>query len=132
MNAETRTAVRQRAGDCCEYCRRQQADSPLIPLQTEHIIPRKHGGSDHPDNLALACSECNLHKGSNLTGIDPESNEVTRLFDPRHDRWEDHFAWNGLRIAGLSSVGRTTVRVLELNSPARIRVRMATRGDFVD
>ena len=30
------------------------------------------------DNLALACIDCNLHKGPNLTGIDPETNQVTR------------------------------------------------------
>jgi len=128
MDAELRTAVRRRAAQACEYCQRRQIDSPLIPLQIEHIIPRKHGGSDSLENLALACAECNLHKGSNLTGIDPETNQVTGLFDPRHDAWDDHFSWDGLRIVGLTAVGRTTVRVLELNSGPRVRVRLATRS----
>ncbi len=120
--------MRERAAHCCEFCQRRQADSPLAPLHVEHIIPRKHGGTDDWDNLALACAECNLHKGSNLTGIDPEINQVTRLFNPRHERWADHFAWDALRIIGLTAVGRTTVRVLELNVPARLRVRLATRS----
>jgi 5-methylcytosine-specific restriction endonuclease McrA len=129
MDAETRALVRQRAENRCEYCQRRQVDSPLIPLHVEHIVPRRHGGTDSLDNLALACPECNLHKGSNLTGIDPGSNEVTRLFDPRRDRWQDHLAWEGPRIVGLTAIGRTTVRVLELNAPARTRVRLAIIPD---
>jgi hypothetical protein len=126
MDAATRTAVRGRANDRCEYCLRQSVDSPLIPLQIEHVLPKKHGGGDEVDNLALACAECNLHKGPNLTGIDPESNRITPLFDPRRDRWDDHFVRHGSRIVGRTAVGRTTVRVLDMNSPARLRVRMAT------
>ena len=129
MDAATRAAVRHRAEHCCEYCRRRQLDSPLIPLQMEHIIPRKHGGQSNLENLALACSECNLHKGSNLSGIDPESNQLTPLFHPRRDRWDEHFTWNGLRIVGLTAVGRTTIRVLELNSAARLRVRLGVRAE---
>jgi 5-methylcytosine-specific restriction endonuclease McrA len=127
MDSEVRAAVRERAANSCEYCQRRQIDAPLIPLQIEHIVARKHGGSDGFENLALACAECNLHKGSNLTGIDPETNQITRLFDPRRQRWDEHFSWDGLRIIGASAVGRTTVRVLDLNSPARLRVRLPTR-----
>ena len=126
MDAATRAAVRARAGNCCEYCQRRQSVSPLIPLQIEHIVSRKHHGSNDPDNLSLACAECNLHKGSDLTGLVPDTGEVTLLFNPRRDRWSGHFAWNGLRIFGLSPIGRTTVRLLQLNSPPRLRVRLAT------
>ncbi|HUY87556.1 MAG TPA: HNH endonuclease signature motif containing protein [Pirellulales bacterium] len=126
MDAQTRAAVRKRAADRCEYCQRRQIDSPIVPLQIEHVIPRKHGGSDDLENLALACAECNLHKSSNLTGIDPDTNEITPLFDPRRQIWTEHFSWSGLRILGRTATGRTTVRVLELNSPERLRVRLAT------
>ena len=85
LDRATRRLVRQRAADRCEYCQRLQSDSLLIPLQIEHILPHKHGGGDEVENLALACAECNLHKGSDLSGIDPESNQMTRLFDPRRD-----------------------------------------------
>ena len=91
----------------------------------EHIIPIKHGGGDELENLALACAECNLKKSSDLAGIDPDTNTLTPLFHPRRDKWEHHFTWNGLRIVGLTAVGRTTVRVLDLNAPARLRVRLA-------
>jgi 5-methylcytosine-specific restriction endonuclease McrA len=126
MDADLRDAVRQRAAHCCEYCQRRQIDSPLIPLQIEHIVPRKHGGGDSLENLALACAECNLHKGTNLTGLDPASNQITPLFNPRRERWAEHFAWDSMQIGGLTAAGRTTIRVLEMNSAARIRVRLAT------
>lgn len=101
---------------------------PLDPAASRAHRSRKHGGSDDFDNLALACAECNLHKGSNLTGIDPQSNQITRLFDPRRDNWQEHFAWDGLRLVGLTDVGRTTARVLAMNSLARLRVRLAGEG----
>lgn len=129
MDAATRAAVRERAGQCCEYCQRRQINSPLIPLQIEHIIPRKHGGSDDLDNLALACAECNLHKGSNLTGIDPETNQIEPLYHPRREPWSAHFRWDGVCIVGLTPTGRTTVRVLDLNSSERRRVRLASRAN---
>lgn len=125
MDARSRLAVRERAENQCEYCQKRQEESPLITLQIEHIIPRKHGGSDDLENLALACADCNLRKSSDLAGLDPITGELTSLFHPRQNHWEDHFFWEGLRITGQTAVGRTTVRVLDLNSPSRLRVRMA-------
>ncbi len=75
------------------------------------------------DNLALACIDCNLRKGSNLTGIDPETDEVTKLFHPRQHRWDDHFKWREIHIVGTTPVGRTTVRVLEMNSDDHLALR---------
>jgi hypothetical protein len=87
----------------------RQDDSPRAALHIEHIVPKIHGGTDNPDNLALACIDCNLHKGTNLTGIDPQTNEVTELFHPRRQNWEDHFEWRGIHLIGKTAVGRTTV-----------------------
>jgi 5-methylcytosine-specific restriction endonuclease McrA len=123
MNEAIKQQVRTRAGNCCEYCQLSQADSPLAPLHIEHVLPRKHGGSDDLDNLALACIDCNLHKGSNIAGIDPESGQVTALFNPRRDRWDNHFAWQDIHIVGKSAVGRATVIVLDLNSEDQLGLR---------
>jgi hypothetical protein len=131
MDAKTKAFVRRRAGDCCEYCRLRQADSPLLSLQIEHVVARKHHGSDSPDNLALACVECNLHKGSDLSGIDPETRQLTRLFNPRVDVWDEHFVWHGVRIEGLTAIGRTTVDVLDMNGSERLEVRSATQSGQV-
>lgn len=126
MDAAARRLVRERAAERCEYCGRHQADSPLVALQLEHVIPRKHGGDDSFGNLALACVDCNLRKGSDLAGFDPNSGKLTPLFHPRHNRWNEHFCWEGLRIIGLTAIGRTTVKVLDLNAPARLRLRRIT------
>ena len=123
MNRATQAAVRERAGQRCEYCGLDQADSPLASLHIEHIIPRIHGGTDALDNLALACIDCNLRKGPNLTGIDPETNQITKLFHPRQDRWNVHFAKEGVHIKGKTAVGRTTVTVLRMNSDEQLALR---------
>ena len=34
------------------------------PLQVEHIIPSRRGGSDRISNLTIACAKCNQRKGS--------------------------------------------------------------------
>jgi hypothetical protein len=100
-----------------------QDDSPLALLHVEHIIPKAHGGSDDLDNLALACIDCNLHKGTNLTGIDPETNMVTELFHPRRQNWDEHFEWRGIYLIGKTATGRTTIRVLNMNSEDQITLR---------
>ena len=123
MNEATRTRVRERAGLRCEYCHLLQNDSPLAVLHIEHIIPKAHGGNDALDNLALACIDCNLHKGTNLTGIDPQTQVVLELFHPRRHRWDDHFSWRGIYIAGKTGIGRTTIRVLGMNSEDQLGLR---------
>ncbi len=127
MDQSVRNFVRERAGDRCEYCQLSQEQSPFAKLQIEHIRARKHGGADGPENLALACVDCNLCKGPNLAGIDPESDAITPLFNPRNEDWEEHFEWNGVRIEGKTAIGRTTVAVLSLNHEDRLEVRLAWR-----
>ena len=80
----------------------------MAALHVEHIIPKMHGGADAFDNLALACIDCNLHKGPNLTGIDPRTKRVTKLFHPRLQRWDEHFEWHILYLVGKTTIGRTT------------------------
>ena len=123
MDARTRTLVWERAGHRCEYCQLHQDDSPLALLHVEHILPKFHGGSDHPDNLALACIDCNLHKGTNLTGIDSETNQITELFHPRRHRWDEHFEWHGIHLHGTTANGRTIIRVLHINSEDQLALR---------
>ena len=51
--------------------------------------------------LALACHHCNLHKGPNLTAIDPESQQIVSLFHPRQNDWTEHFSLNEPLVVGL-------------------------------
>jgi len=122
MDAATRDFVCRRAAERCEYCRLRQEDSELAH-HVEHIVAKQHGGSDDPNNLALACHRCNLHKGPNLAGIDSHTGQVAPLFHPRNDRWSEHFVFNGPRVEGTRVTGRATVRVLAMNDARRVEVR---------
>ncbi len=125
-----RRLVRDRAENRCEYCRTHQNLEPFVSYQIENIIPKQHGGQDDEDNLALACSHCNLHKGPNLTGIDPLTGDIVRLFDPRQLLWDDHFEFVSDLIAGKTPTGRATVRVLDMNADLRIDLRASATGQI--
>ena len=122
MNASLREFVLDRAGLRCEYCRLPQ-DYHDLPFQIEHIIARKHKGDDDEENLALSCYNCNAFKGPDIAGIDPQTQRLTRLFHPHHDRWEEHFSWVDCELIGLTDVGRTTVEVLRINNEESITLR---------
>ena len=124
MDSAVRTRVRQRAGERCEYCHLRQQHVPFWPLQIEHIIPKKHNGTDAEENLALACVRCNLGKSSNLSGIDSETGDIVSLFNPREQDWNEHFGFRGAEIVGLTPIGRATVHVLNMNEPHRLRLRV--------
>lgn len=123
MNAKLRDFVRRRAQSCCEYCGLPEAHAPVVPLHIEHIIARKHNGPTRPSNLALACFHCNLHKGTDLVGIDWPTRKRTSLFNPRRHKWHRHFQWDGLLLVGKTSIGRTTVALLGMNDEEMIDVR---------
>jgi len=129
VDATTRRFVVSRAQSRCEYCLLPQSSIDLN-FHVEHIIARQHGGGDEPANLCLACDRCNLHKGPNLTGIDPESQALSPLFHPRQDQWDEHFRLDGSLIVGQSPAGRATVRLLQMNSARRraLRERLLTEG----
>lgn len=122
MDQATRSLVWTRAEGRCEYCRIHQ-DHVDLSHHIEHIVARKHGGLDDPSNLCVACARCNLFKGSDLTGIDPQTGEVQRLFNPRTQTWTEHFEVHGPLIVGRTATGRTTVRVLSMNTGQRSQLR---------
>jgi hypothetical protein len=128
---ELRSLVRRRAGNVCEYCRLPQAVAPIVRFHIEHIVARQHGGATHPDNLALACGQCNFHKGPNIAALDPEDGQLVPLFHPRRDRWEDHFSWDGVVIVGRTPIGRATAELLAMNDWDRVEVRenLQSRGE---
>lgn len=123
MSPCIRQLVRERAGRWCEYCRLHEDDLPLWPFHLDHVIAAQHLGTDDPKNLAWSCQRCNLCKGTNLTAVDPDSAEVVRLFNPRSERWTEHFAVHGNRIVGLTPTGRATVWLLQMNCEERLELR---------
>jgi hypothetical protein len=123
MASALRSQVQHRAGNRCEYCRIGQDEVPHFPFHVEHIRARKHGGRTSLANLAWSCQLCNLFKSSNLSGVDPLTGRVVRLFHPRRQGWSGHFRWVGPRLVGRTACGRATVAVLGINLDHRIRIR---------
>lgn len=122
--------VRNRARHRCEYCHVPQAYY-RTRYHFEHVGARKHRGPTSAENLALSCVECNLRKGTNLAGLDPETGQVALVFNPREQRWADHFAWSGAKIVGLTPIGRVTVAILDLNRAPRVLARQALIAEGV-
>lgn len=129
MDERTKVLVRARAEGRYEYCQILQSLYPDFVFHVEHVVARQHGGVDLPSNLALACHLCNGKKGPNLSGIDPLTGDLSRLFHPRSDDWDSHFLIesSGL-IVGQTAVGRTTITVLNMNSEIRIAIRAIALG----
>ncbi len=123
MDKATQDQVIEGAGDTCEYCRLPQSAQPFIAFHVDHAIASQHREDESLDNLCLSCQCCNLHKGTNLTTIDPESDEIVRVFNPRTDAWETHFRFADFVIIGLTDVGPAMVRRLAMNSPQRVELR---------
>lgn len=122
MNQQLRQRVRQRANERCEYCLYPQSVT-AISHQIDHVRAKQHGGTDDEDNLCLCCAICNRYKGPNLSSIDPETQEVTQLFNPRKQVWQEHFQLDVERIIGLTPDARATVFLLQFNSDQRLLER---------
>ena len=119
-----RVQIQRRANQRCEYCRKADFFGTYC-FHVDHIIAQKHNGPTVLDNLAWACYECNICKGTDIASYDTITKELTRFFNPRKDDWDDHFKLEGARIVGLTPVGRVTVRLLQMNDPSQIEARRA-------
>ena len=127
MDRELEQFVWQRADSHCEYCRVPALE--WLRFQIDHVIAEKHHGPTDETNLALSCFHCNSFKGPNISGIDPLTGRITRLFHPRQDVWDKHFEWNGALLVGKSPIGRTTIDVLRINHPRMIQLRLTLRDE---
>lgn len=128
-----KATVKRQAVDRCEYCHVAGWE-----LQVDHIVPRSPrrrgslggpGALNVPENLAAACAHCNRFKGNFVTGRDPLTGCEARLFNPRLDTWEEHFAWSvdHLRLLPLTEVGGATIARLGMNDPMLRRQRRLLR-----
>ena len=118
-----RQRIHQDAGNRCGYC--LSPKHLVAHLTIDHIIPQARGGSNEESNLWLACRFCNEHKSDKTSAVDPETGEEVALFNPRMQQWSEHFRWSddGLRIEGLTPIGRATVVALHLSSDSDILIQ---------
>lgn len=101
----TRDKLLLRARYECEYCHRVLMGAPW---QVEHINPRHSLGTDDLQNLAVACPRCNLNKREAVSGRDYVTGKTVRLFNPRVDRWSEHFGVVAGQLVGRTVIGRAT------------------------
>ncbi|MEB3232365.1 MAG: HNH endonuclease [Leptolyngbyaceae bacterium] len=116
VSKEIRQQVRVRANFLCEYCHSSE-EASAARFEIDHILPRSLSGLDGLDNLALACQRCNRYRYNFTEGVDPKSQSLAILFNPRLHQWNEHFTWKqrGLMIQGTTAIGRTTCQRLDLN-----------------
>lgn len=141
VSREIRRRALDRANGLCEYCHIR-----AWPLTVDHVTPvssrrgaASTAGQPHPElddlsNLAAACPLCNRGKWDRTSSPDPLTGYRQRLFNPREDRWAEHFAWSEdfLLILGRTPIGRATVAQLQFNRLAyqlqRRTLRAAARA----
>jgi hypothetical protein len=131
ISASLRRLVTQRATEQCEYCRFPQTAS-LFAFEMEHIIAEKHDGMTEAENLALSCPCCNRFKGTDIGSLDPDTKQLTPFFNPRIQKWSDHFRLDGGIIVPLIPEGRVTAKILQFNLPERIleREQLLACGEY--
>ncbi|WP_083222519.1 DUF1376 domain-containing protein [Ensifer sp. LC163] len=61
MSQSAKAAIFERDGERCRYCGTTEG-----PFHVDHILPVALGGSNDPENLTVACRDCNLSKGARL------------------------------------------------------------------
>jgi hypothetical protein len=118
-----RQFVTVRAQGLCEYC--QTAQTIVIEMEIDHIVPEAAGGLTDAENLCLACISCNTFKSDHQTGIDPQTNGEVSLFNPRQQQWHAHFHWqaDGAQVVGITATGRATVARLQMNRSIVVQAR---------
>lgn len=127
VSIELRRLVAGRASYLCEYCLIHEADM-FFGCEVDHIVSEKHGGPTRDDNLAYSCLPCNRSKGSDIASVDPDTGIIVRFFNPRADRWADHFKLDesdGVTIVPVTDIGKATARILRFNDDERLLERKA-------
>ncbi len=84
----------------CAYCRVEHKQRHGLTWDVEHIIPKAMHPQFlyEPENLALACKECNISKDNQnvLTRKLPKGTSLPRdrsdylIIHPHHDKYSDH------------------------------------------
>jgi hypothetical protein len=122
IRPDLRSQVAERADLGCEYWLIHEEEAAFA-REGDHIVSRQHGGETVADNL---CMLCNRYKDTNISSM--LSDAITRLFNPRLERWSDHFALNSAVIQPLTPMGEATAKLLRLNTAERVIERNALQG----
>lgn len=119
ISEQTREIVANRAKNICEYCLIHEDDT-FFSCQVDHIISLKHGGNTELKNLAYSCAFCNRNKGSDVGSVLLSNNKFVRFYNPRTDKWSEHFELQGIVIKPITEIGEATAKILDFNHLDRI------------
>ncbi|MEE4357404.1 MAG: HNH endonuclease signature motif containing protein [Desulfococcaceae bacterium] len=122
ISENLRKIVAERTKNRCEYCLIHEDDT-FSGCHVDHIISIKHGGTSYMENLAYACAFCNRAKGSDIGSIIWDTGQFVRFFNPREDKWADHFFFDAELIKTCTDIGKATAQILKFNATERIEER---------
>lgn len=106
----------------CDYCRTPQ------PYALELIPSEMTPPTDETvtfEKVHLLCFYCNKFIQNHAKAFDPVTLTQVALFNPRKDKWYEHFTWSTdyQQIVGLTPVGRATSLLLRLHDPYHMQLR---------
>ena len=81
----SRRSVFARDNYTCQYCGTTGKD-----LTIDHVVPKRHGGGMHWDNLVTCCRKCNTKKGDKA----PEKVGMKLMRQPRRPRYTPYISLN--------------------------------------
>ena len=122
LSTRLKEQVARRADFCCEYCRLDELTS-FYTFHVDHIKSIKHGGLTKADNLAYCCPDCNFFKGTDIATSLTDEDELIRFFNPRKDKWGEHFDLVEAAIIGKTPIGVATEKIFKFNEPERLIFR---------
>lgn len=124
LSEQLRSQIEEADRRRCRYCLTSEVNSGIPPTY-DHIRPVSKGGPTSFENVCLACRPCNEFKADATDSVDPLSGEAVSLFNPRTQRWSEHFAWSAdtSRVEGTTPVGRATVIALRMNRSTIVAAR---------
>lgn len=105
---------------CC-YCRRENVVQHGRAWDVEHVISRTANAAFmfEPENLAVACIDCNLAKLD--AGVlarprvrFPRASDAYTIVHPHFDDWDAHFLLIGVLYNPRSAKGAETLKVCKL------------------
>ena len=124
LSKKLKEKIRTQAKFRCGYCLRSETLTGM-PMDFEHLKPLAVGGENIEENIWLSCRRCNEFKGIQILALDPKTNKMSSIFNPRTQNWNEHFYWSsdGTEIIGKTSIGRATVSALKLNEEVIVITR---------
>ena len=109
----------------CEYCW-LHSNFSSNSFHFDHILPTSKGGLSVFKNIVRSCGGCNGYKHDKTHYRDPLTRQLCRLYNPREDKWQEHFQWSNddLVVEGITGIGRATVELLQLNRIGSVNLRV--------